>query len=111
MQTVIEPDSSVKIIEFEVFKHYLAVVQERNGLREIRTVNLKTMREYVHMCDSEVELNPSDGHRAQFYDAQLHNNLTFDEVNLRYKLVTPNVPTRYISYNMGTKKATKVSQD
>lgn len=63
VQSVIEnPD--LKIISWEVFKHYLAVVQERNGLREIKTVNLKTMKEYVHMCDSEVELNPSDGHRA-----------------------------------------------
>lgn len=26
-------------------------------------------------------------------------------------LTTPNVPTRYISYNMGTKRAEKVSQD
>ena len=29
--TLVEADSKVKIISFEVFKNYLAIIQERNG--------------------------------------------------------------------------------
>ena len=56
------------------------------------------------MFDSTPERNPSDEERAQFYNAILEDNLTFDEVNIRYELKTPNVPNRVLTLNMGTKK-------
>ena len=40
--TVVEADHMVKIIQFEVFNNYMAILQERNGIRELKTVNLMT---------------------------------------------------------------------
>jgi len=40
--TLVEADFNVKIIQFEVFKNYLAILQERNGIRELKVINLIT---------------------------------------------------------------------
>ena len=40
--TLVEADFNVKIIQFEVFKNYLAILQERNGIRELKVINLVT---------------------------------------------------------------------
>jgi len=43
MQTqLVEANDDVKIISFDVFNHYLAILQERNGIREMVTINLTT---------------------------------------------------------------------
>ena len=38
--TLVPADPNVTIIEFEAFKHYIAILQERNGNRELKTINL-----------------------------------------------------------------------
>ena len=48
---IIEADFNVKIIQFEVFKHHMAVVQERNGIRELKVVNLATNTIHIHQFD------------------------------------------------------------
>lgn len=85
--TLVEADFNVKIIEFEVFKNYLTILQERNGIRELKVVNLLTQKQHIHYFDqAPEEMSASDGKRAQFYDIAFEDNLTFDEVNLRYTL-------------------------
>jgi protease II len=103
--TVVEADHMVKIIQFEVFKNYLAIIQERNGIRELKTVNLMTQKQYVHQFDQPPELSPSDQKRPQFYDVKLEDNLSFDATSVRYVLSTPSCPDRRLSFNMGTKKS------
>jgi len=82
--SIVEAENNVKIISFEVFKNYLSILQERNGKRELKTVNLLNNKHYIHQFDQEPERNPSDNLRSQFYDVMLQDNLTFDEVNLNY---------------------------
>ena len=57
------------------------------------------------------EMSASDGKRAQFYDIIFEDNLTFDDINLRYVLSTPNSPAKRLHFNMGTKKVDFLSQD
>jgi len=54
-----------------VFKNYLAILQERNGKRELKTVNNLSGKQYVHQFDKGLERNPSDNLRSQFYDVRL----------------------------------------
>ena len=37
--------------------------------------------------------------------------MTFDDVNLRYVLSTPNSPPRRLHFNMGTKRVSHLGQD
>ena len=46
----------------------MSILQERNGIREIKSVNLLTGKEYVYEADSAIERNPSDNQKSQFYD-------------------------------------------
>ena len=55
-------------------------------------VNLKTLKEHTHLFDSDRELNPADGKLTEFFNVDLEDNYTFDSVNLRYRLSTPNTP-------------------
>lgn len=60
-------DVTVKIIDFEVFKHYLSILQERNGIRELKTINLASNQPHIHRFDQDPEeRSPSDGKRSQF---------------------------------------------
>ena len=68
-------------------------------------VNLKTMREHVHLFDSSREMNPAEeGKTADFFDVELEDNYTFDTTQLRYRLLTPNTPPRVLNFNLGTKQ-------
>ena len=109
--TVVEADHLVKIIQFEVFKNYIAILQERNGIRELKTVNLLTQISSIHQFDQPDELSPSDGLRPHFYDISLEDNLTFDSTCVNYVLSTPSCPNRRLSFNMGTKKSSLIAQD
>eukprot|EP00347_Sterkiella_histriomuscorum_P005460 403356529 len=107
-KTLIESKEDEKILGYEVFKHYMAVIEEKNQLRQMKIVNLKTERISTHLFDSEKELNPADGQISEFFDPELEDNLTFDSVNVKYRLNTPNVPSRVFNFNMGTKKAEQI---
>lgn len=39
-QLVVKAEDNVRIVSFEVFKNYLAILQERNGILELKTQNL-----------------------------------------------------------------------
>ena len=39
---LVEYSPDIKVLEFEVFNDYLAILQERNKIRELKTINLKT---------------------------------------------------------------------
>ena len=63
--TLVEADFNVKVIGFEVFKNYLAILQERNGIRELKLVNLLTQAQHVHYFDqAPEEMSASDGQRT-----------------------------------------------
>lgn len=110
--TLVEADFTVKIINFNVFKNYLTILQERNGIRELKVINLLTEKQHIHYFDqAPEEMSASDGKRAQFYDIRFENNLTFDEVNLRYVLETPNSPPKSLHFNMGTKRVNLLAHE
>lgn len=69
---------------------------------------MKTLKEHTHLFDSEKELNPADGKLAEFFDVAFEDNYTFDSVNLRYRLSTPNTPQRVLNLNMGTKRVDQI---
>lgn len=63
-QVVVKAEEHVRIVDFEVFKNYLAILQERNGILELKSINLASpqMKPYLHQFDSMPhERNPSDG--------------------------------------------------
>ncbi|TNV73246.1 hypothetical protein FGO68_gene9908 [Halteria grandinella] len=108
--TLVESSPDDKIIDFEVFKHYMAILQEKNYIRQLKVINLKTQRESIHLFDSPQEVNPADDQNqvCDFFDVELEDNNTFDAVTLKYRLSTPNTPQRVFNFNMGTKKADQI---
>lgn len=68
-------------------------------------------KQHVHQFDSAAEVNPTDFQRAQYYNVLLQDNLSFDTPDLQYTLSTPSVPTRTISFNMGTKRTKQLHSD
>ncbi|CDW77077.1 oligopeptidase b [Stylonychia lemnae] len=107
-RVLVEAKEDENIIDFEVYKHYLTVIQEKNQQRIMKIINLKTEREYTHLFDSEKELNPADGLITDFYDVEMEDNYTFDSASLRYRLYTPNTPQRVLNINLGTKKTEQI---
>jgi len=68
----------------------------------------------VHLFDSQLELNPADEAAHQvtdFFDVELEDNYTFDSESVRYRLMTPNIPSRVLSLNMGTKIPSQLFMD
>ena len=52
----------------------------------MKTVNLITLKENIHLFDQPVELSLSDNKPSQFYNAILNDNYTFDDVFINYNL-------------------------
>ena len=56
-------------------------------------------------------MSHSDGTRSPFYDISLEDNLTFQTGEVTYTMQTPTSPTRRLKFNMGTKKASLISEE
>jgi protease II len=79
-----------KILDFEVFEHYLAVVEERNSVEKLKTMTLKNDRWHT-VTQTE-----------DFYHLSLQDNYTYNSQFINYSLETPHHPKRVIQHNMGT---------
>jgi hypothetical protein len=50
-------------------------------LKYLIVINLKTLREHIHLFDSSQELNPADSENlavADFFNVEFEDNLTFE---------------------------------
>ena len=68
----------------------------------------------MHLFDSPLELNPADEAAHQvtdFFDVELEDNYTFDSESVKYRLMTPNIPARVLSLNMGTRVPSQLFMD
>jgi len=66
------------VLEFEVFKNYIALIVEKHGQRQLKTISLKTNKVHSHYFDSVDEVCPVNGEVSEFFEATFSDNLTFD---------------------------------
>ena len=92
VQTIYQSSESERIIEFEVFKNYMAILTEKDGQRQLKNVNLRTDKVSTHYFDSAGEVSPASGEISEFFDVSLEDNYTFDSNSVRYRLSTPSTP-------------------
>lgn len=82
---------NAEIIDFEVFKHYMTVLEERDKQLQMRVVNLRNpTKQTTHYFDQEAEVSLSDGKRLAFMNVEMQDNYTFDDVNMQYSLQSAN---------------------
>ena len=55
---IYEGDPDEKIIELEVFKHFMVMIVEKHGQRQLKSLNLRTEKVSTHFFDSSDELCP-----------------------------------------------------
>lgn len=82
-----------KIIGFEINKHFLILIEERNQVEQIKVLNLKTDKWKTYT------------HPEEFYHITLIDNNTYSTQYLRYTLHTPHWPdqTNELNMSMGKK--------
>jgi len=90
---LIKFDDNVNIINFEIFKNFLVVLEEINGKRKFKIFNLLTNNYYIH----EPELDNMN--------VKLIDNFVFDSSYFRYAVSSPTIPSMMIDYSMGTRKS------
>lgn len=111
VETVYEPSDSESVQGIEVFKHYMALIVEKNKQRQLKAVNLKTGKINTHYFDSQYEVNQDSQQVADFFDAQLEDNYSFDSHEIRYSYRTPCSTPRTLTYNLATKRTTHIHQE
>ena len=107
-KTIYEAKDSENVLQFEVFKNYLALVVEHMGQRQLKTVSLKTDAISTHYFDSPGEVCPTNGDVSEFFEAFLTDNLTFDANYVKYQIQTPSTLNRTLDYYMSTKRVTDI---
>ena len=105
---IYEAEEGENVLEFEVFKNYLAMIVERQGQRQLRTISLKTESVSTHYFDSAGEVCPVNGDVSEFFEASLHENLTFDSNYVKYQIQTPSTLTKTLDYFMSTRRVTDI---
>ena len=68
-KTIYETSENENVLELEVFKNYMAILVEKDGQRQIKSVNLKTDNISTHYFDSPVEVCPANGQVSEFFNA------------------------------------------
>ena len=88
-----------KILDFEVYEHYLCMIEERNQVEQIKVMNLKnnTWKTYIQP--------------EEFYHIKLEDNLTYNTQYLRYRMSTPHWPDQVHELNMGIGKNDVIYND
>jgi protease II len=94
--SLVETTFDEKVLEFEVFENYMALVLEKNKERTVKVVNLRN-ESFQDIVPTFKDVD------TDFYDVELEDNHTFDTPWLKYRLTTPNRPETVTSLNMGTK--------
>ena len=96
---LIKTKYDAKLLDFEVTKNYLCVLEERNLVERIRTLTLKNNRWHTETLPEE------------YYHIELEDNLAYDTQYIRYRLSTPHQPDKIQEHNMGTHITSKIHMD
>ena len=96
-----------QIIELEVLKHYMGMIVEKSGQRQLKLINLRTDKVSTHYFDSHDEVCPINHHLQEFFDVTFEDNLTFESNSLSYRLSSPTRPAQIFNYQATTKKASE----
>jgi len=99
MQDLIRSDDNINIIDFQVFKNYIAVLEEVDRKRQIKIINLKTNNSYIHEPEKEKNL------------ILFSENFNFNSNYLRYIQSSPINSHTVIDYSMGTRKTYKIHKN
>lgn len=91
---------SERIVDFDVFEHYLAIHQLRDNKSEIKIINI--LKNQTYFLPSEEE--DISNQRPEF-------NGIFNSSLLKYKLDSPRQPQRSFVFNMGTRLNYLIQQD
>jgi oligopeptidase B len=83
--------NNVLIEDFELFNNFLVIDERKDGLTNLRVMNLKTKGEHYINFGEET------------YTASLSKNLVFDTELLRFDYSSLTTPNSVFSYNMNTR--------
>lgn len=84
---LIKTDYDAKLLDFEVTKHNLCVLEERNLAERLRYLTFKNNRWHT-------EALPTD-----YHNITLEDNLSYNTQYLRYRLTTPHHPDKINEHN------------
>ena len=98
-EEIVKTKFDAKILDFYVNQHYLCLLEERNGVEQLRTMTLKNKRWHT------------DAQLDDYYHISLEDNMTYNTQYLRYRLSTPHLPDRINEHNMGTHKTNTIHLD
>jgi len=99
VQDIIKSSDSINIIDFQVFKNYIAVLEEFEKKRQIKIINLKTNQSYLHEPDNEKTL------------VNFSENYNYNSNYLRYIQSSPISSHTITDYSMGTRKSYKIHKN
>ncbi len=91
-------DENVLIERLEEFRDYLVIQQRKNGLNEIKVINLKTNSDHLISFDEPT------------YDASINQNADYESKLLRFSYTSMITPSSIYDYDMGTKARTLKKQ-
>lgn len=95
---MIPHDDKVLIQGFDLFKNYLAVAERRNGLTQIRIINLQNNSAHELTFDEAV------------YTASIAGNPDYNSETLRFNYTSLTTPASVYDYNMNSKVKTLMKQ-
>jgi protease II len=98
-EELIKTDYDAKLLDFDITKNYLCVLEERNLVERLRTLTLKNNRWHT-------ETLPED-----YYHIDLEDNMTYNTQYIRYRLTTPHHPDKINQHNMGIHSTSTLSMD
>ncbi|CAI2370259.1 unnamed protein product [Moneuplotes crassus] len=96
---LIKTDYDAKLLDFEVTKHNLCVLEERNLSERLRILTLKNNRWNTVTLPEE------------YYTLKLEDNMTYNTQYLRYRVSMPHLPDKVNEHNMGTHKTDTIHLD
>jgi protease II len=98
VQDIIKIEDNINIIDFQVFKNFLVILEEVDKKRHFKVLNLLSGNTYIHEPMLE-NMNVS-----------LLNNLSYDSSYFRHNTSSPTQPEMTIDYSLGTRKSYTVHQ-
>ena len=95
---IVPYNKDILIEDFEVFKDYLVVNERKNGLVNLRIVDLKNNSEHYLECKEDVR------------EIWISDNDEYDSEIIRYGYSSLTTPTSYFDYNMRSKEHVLLKQ-
>jgi oligopeptidase B len=95
---VLPHNNTILIEDFELFKNYLVVHERKEGLVQLRIINLEDKSEHYLECKDEVR------------ELWISDNDEYNSETLRYGYSSLTTPSTYYDYNMRTKEQVLLKQ-